>query len=580
MELIQGKSMSKARIIARLTLLAAAIGSSAPDSALGGSPASGDTLVIRLVHPDQQAAEVLKLFAGARVPHPAAALAAWKRATRDHNQLGKPLEAVIAMFNPEMAREWRVMHEAEFRIELGAADGKARWYAIVPRDDGTLSAAITAMRLTDGAALAPLADEGEGIAVERLGPAGAMVSARTGDMLILGSSREELVRGLRRIAAASLAVAPNGADPTSQQMTAIPNLANHVDSGLIFDLDPGRMGAAAGTMTNRRATALLHGLGCRRIHGNLALKDELLSLEVSTMLVRDASIRPVPAARQAVVDPTWLSWVPTRDLMGVVSMALEPGAGFWDWAFAVADRIDRADPSRADAAPLRTRFNLLATAVGAKPEVDLWPHLRGVTACLIGDSSQPGHPGGALVVLHTDGDAGAERLAIDVLPRLTALLAGKKSGTEPLRKVPPSQPAGSVPAGDAYRLGTLGGRSLLLLWRGRDVLIAWGDDALRASSEAAAMPDRSVAPLCTGWVRAGKTPPQRVGAVWPARCWPSVRGLDRTTPAWRALAQGPPMVWCGWTGSSEARDSIHCSGLRQSVRRFLDQLPLDPSPLQ
>ena len=84
-------------------------------------------------------------------PHPAAALAGWKRATRGSGQLGKPLEAVIAMFNPEMAEEWRVMHDAELHFDLGAADGKVRWYAVVPRDDGTLSAAVTAMRLTDGA---------------------------------------------------------------------------------------------------------------------------------------------------------------------------------------------------------------------------------------------------------------------------------------------------------------------------------------------------------------------------------------------------------------------------------------------
>ena len=53
------------------------------------------------------------------------------------------------------------------------------------------------------------------------------------------------------------------------------------------------------------------------------------------------------------------------DVMGVVSLAFEPGAAFWDSAFALADRVDRADPSRAGVAPLRTRFNLLAAAAGA-----------------------------------------------------------------------------------------------------------------------------------------------------------------------------------------------------------------------
>jgi hypothetical protein len=95
-----------------------------------------------------------------------------------------------------------------------------------------------------------------------------------------------------------------------------------------------------------------------------------------------------------------------------------------------------------------------------------------------------------------------------------------------------------------------------------------------------AHPERSVASLCNGWIRAGKTPPQRVGAVWPARCWPAFRGLDPTTPAWRVLAQGPPAVWWGWNDPVTAHDSIFLGDLRLRVRRFLEELPLDPSPLK
>ncbi len=282
--LIEGKLMSNARVLAGLTLLIAVIGSYVSASEHGESPAAGDTLVIRLVHPDRQAATVLKLFDGARAPHPAAALSAWKRATRSPNQLGKPLEAVIAVFNPEMAREWRVMHDAELCLDLGSSDGKARWYAIVPRDDGTLSAAVTAMRLTNGAADAPLTNEGEEIAVERLGPAGTTVSARAGDALILGGTHEELRRGLHRILAVTPQFAADTSQPENRHISAIPSLGNRVDSGLIFELDPGRMNANAGTTTNRRAAVLLQGLGCRWMSGNLALKDDVLALEVMTLL--------------------------------------------------------------------------------------------------------------------------------------------------------------------------------------------------------------------------------------------------------------------------------------------------------
>ncbi len=124
-------------------------------------------------------------------------------ATRDPDQLGKPLEAVIAFFNPEMVAEWSVFHDAELHLDSASADGRARWYVVVPRDDGTLTAAITAARLTDGEEEPPLIFEGNSFAVQRLGAFGAPVSLQVGDALVLASSRDELPRGLRRIHAPS-----------------------------------------------------------------------------------------------------------------------------------------------------------------------------------------------------------------------------------------------------------------------------------------------------------------------------------------------------------------------------------------
>jgi hypothetical protein len=201
------------------------------------------------------------------------------------------------------------------------------------------------------------------------------------------------------------------------------------------------------------------------------------------------------------------------------------------------------------------------------------------------DLHQPGRPSGGLIVLHADADAGAERLATDVLPRLSGLLTGKKPPGEKARKEQlgkglPAQPARDARARGVIELGMVSGRPLLVFWRGRDVVIAWGDDALSASIEAAATPDRSVAPLCADWALRGKTAPQRLGAVWPARCLPALRRSDTTTPMWQVLQQDPPAVWWGWTEPDKAQDTIHFSGLRQRVHQFLDKLPLDPSPIQ
>ena len=117
--------------------------------------------------------------------HPAAALAAWKSAGGPPRELGKPLEALIACFNPEMSGEWRVLDGARLAVNLDEGRGVPSWHALVPRDDGTIAAAVAAMRLSDGASEAPVDFAGNRIAVERLGRPGAALAARRGRYLDL-----------------------------------------------------------------------------------------------------------------------------------------------------------------------------------------------------------------------------------------------------------------------------------------------------------------------------------------------------------------------------------------------------------
>jgi hypothetical protein len=457
---------------------------------------------------------------------------------------------VIALFNSEMAREWSVMHGSELGFGLDPGDQKLKWYAIVPHDDGTLAAAITAERLSGGGLDPPLVEQGKPVAVERLGTSRALFASQLGETVLAAGSRDDLATALRRFGSGLRtvgAVAANGAEP--------------IDDGLVFDLAPAQLTAARPAhLALRRLVELLHGLEFATIEGRVAVKGDRLLLDMTSAPSRPGAV----GAPEVAVDPAWLRWVPAAGIMGVASTALAPGAAGWDSTFALADRIDRADPAHKDAAPLRTRLNLLAAGVGARLEADLWPHLRGLTGCVMGDPQAPGIPTGALVILHTDSPGSAERIAGDVLLRMGRLWRGRQ------------QPVAKTASAEIIKIGVVGGRPLMAARRGTDVLLAWGDGVLEISLEMWKQPDRSVAPLCTTWAQAGKRAPRRVGAFWPARCWSPARGSDAPPPAWRALADGPPAVWWGWDEATALHDTIVYSELRATTRRFLDEVPLDP----
>jgi hypothetical protein len=516
---------------------------------------AGPSASFRLVHPDRQAAAMLKLFEGSRAAHPAAALGAWKRATREPDRLGKPIEAVISFFNPDMIAEWKILDGAEYHLGLDPETNSRRWRLDVPGDDGTFAALITALRLTGGGQESPLADGQP--AVERLGGPGAAVGTRGGPGrgITLASSR----------AALGLAV-PRASD-------LLP-LAGTFESGLVFRVDPGRLSSSRwASVRLRRVVELARGLGCRSALGSLGLSGDRLALEVDTELERGQPISR-PMLETSGIEPAWIGWIPIDQAAACACLALGRGPGFWDDVFAVADRVDRADPARADLAPLRTRLNLLATAAGVRLEADLWPHLRGATFALLADPADSGRAGRALVALHLDEKAAARRLADEVIPRLADMAGGLKK----TRPVPGTQGPKGVPIAPstARPLGRVGGRPVEVAVRDQTVLIGWGEGALGAALRAGGRQEESVATLMgkTG-PGPGSRPPARLAAFWPGRMPIPVRGLDGPTPLARALAQGPPITWVGWNHGDRAADRIAWPGLSAAVRRFLDAIPLD-----
>jgi len=228
---------------------------------------------------------------------------------------------------------------------------------------------------------------------------------------------------------------------------------------------------------------------------------------------------------------------------------------------------------------LRTRINLLASVVGARLEADLWPHLRGVTVAWLANPDKPEQAGRAVAVLQMDEDPAAQHLVADVLPRLAALWSRAKVEARPEPPQPPD--AAGVAAGvTAVRrsLGRLGGRSLDAAARGRTVLVGWGDQALETMFRTAEHPEQSAMPLI-GRSGAGpdREPLARVAAFWPGRMRLPVKGLDGPTALIRCLAEGPPIVWTGWSLEGKARDRVRWHDLHGLVRRFLAAIPLDPA---
>jgi hypothetical protein len=500
---------------------------------LAGAPAPSpgadapEAITIRLIHPDRQLELLIDLFRGARAPHPAAALAAWRRATRDPVGLGKAAEAAIAVLNPEMVRELRTLDGAEVGIGFDPGDGHVRWSAAIPRDDGTFAALATALALTDGAAEPPL----DGRAVDRLGPPGSALMARSGAAVALAGTRVDLAPALAR----ALVAGTRGPDD---------------GSGWRVRLVPDALGAI-GPVPRRRAAEALRAIGCRGAEARASLDGEALSVALS------ATIDPAPGP-SATVDPSWLDWVPGT-AAAAAAIAIDPSPEAWDRAFAAADRVEKADPARAGVAPLRTRLNLIATAAGARPEVDLWPRLRGASACLLTDAA--GDVEGAALALHADAPEAAARIAEQVIPRLSASLTG---GARPV-----DRPDG------VRELGRVSGRPLGVIREGSTVLLTWGASAPSACRTARGRPDRSAsATIRAAW---GPSAPHRAGAVWPGR-FRFRAAATAGSPLAAALAEAPPVLWWGRTDGPVARDVVRWTDLRGLVRRFLDRLPLDPPP--
>lgn len=467
---------------------------------LGDEPSPRPAIRVRLIRPDRQAQRVIALFEGAKATDPAQALAAWKRASAEPKRLGKPLEALIAAINPRMASELRTLDGAEAAIGFAENFTRTNWWAVIPRDDGTFSSLASALVLSGGAEEPPIGNQ----LVDRLGPPGSALMARSPLGLIVAGSRRDVQSAL---AQPKPVEGPRDGEP---------------GTGWKIELDSGALMIGAPTPPPL-PLRILAASGCRAIEATAGVVGDAFELATTSSL--DAA----PGRPASRLDPSWLDPIPSDGAVAAAAFALDPAA--WDAAFALADRVEKADPARAEVAPTRIRLGLLARALGVRLEADILPHLRGVSAW-IGTSSGKDLDRG-MIAAHFSDEAAAARV---------------------LGRIRPQPP-------------------LVADRRGATLLIAWGGDAMRESLEALVHPDRSAgATLRSNW---DESLPTRAGGLWPGR----VPGLlPASSPLAVALVDAPPIVWTGEIAGAVLRDRVRWGGLDATIRRFLDLIPLDPPP--
>ena len=470
-----------------------------------------EAVALELCRPGDQLARVLDLFSKTKVPHPAAALAAWKRAKPAVHSLGKGTEAIIALLNPEMVAELTGLDAARGVIVLGGDPGPVRWRVTLPRDDGAFEAFISALTLTEGRSAEPL----HGVPVRELGKQGSALAAADGRGIAFASDRAELDTAINLLKIAA---------PVSSRL-----------SGLHFRVVP--EGLSLTTSLNlQRLRAGLMALGSEEIVGRFHLEADSIDADwVSTL-------KPNPALNRARIELTWLDGLPAENALAAFASPVETDPKSLEQLFAIADRIEKADPSRREVAPLRIRLNLLAATRGVRPETEIWPKLRGLSAVV--SAQAPGVPLRVVVGLHARDVDAAKALASITLPKLL----GNKAG------------------GGA---GDIGGQTIGFEQRDATVWIGYGEGALRLSIEA----DSQTKPSVGGILRKATpaAPPSHFAAIWPGKL-PDI--VSREDALADALAGSPPIIWTADSDGIPLRGRIVWGNLRDTLKRWLDAVPM------
>jgi hypothetical protein len=378
-------------------------------------------------------------------------------------------------------------------------DGKSRgdwgWSLVVPRDDGTLEALATALALTDGEAAAPI----EGLATDRLGGPGSAWIGRRGEIVVVSGSRTGLAEGWNRWSSRSRM--PRGE----------PGFHARIDAEVI---------ASAPDIEVARWGKVLEALRVRGVRVRAGIEEQRFRMVVRGEL--DGSVEEGPGR----VDLSWLRYVPAG-ASAAMCWGFSPTGETLDRGFRAVDSyLDRGE-GEPRTAPVRARVNVVANLAGVRPEVEIWPGLRGITAFVV--AGKGGRVEQAVLVMHVAGEAEARRLATRVLPRLVKV----------------------------------SGRAFEVRADGASVVIGWGAGAVELAVEARREPEGAAGAIWSEW---GGEEVSRCGAFWPGR-WPGWVGEPTVG---EALKSAPPVVWWGRREGREEVDRVVWGDLKGTVGRWVE----------
>jgi hypothetical protein len=514
--------------------LAPLLGLILSSSAMADEPEAKPSIRIRLSHPDKQLQEVLDLFKEAKAKNPAAALAAWKRASKEPNRLGKPLEALIAALNPKMVEELKTLDRAEVSIHFNPQTGDPEWFAILPNDDGTFAALASAFVLSGGAAEAPIGE----VPIDRLAGPGSPLMARVEGGTLIASNRDGIKRARARLSGPidpfEGLITPNGVqlviEPGSLKGSKSLNVQRLEELLRTSDRIPKEI---------RDATSLFRGyfeLGGGIFMANLV----------------DMAPRKIP---KVSINPSWYDWIPKTRVITCFAFATDSEQKSWDSLFALADRIEKLDPARATIASSQVRLDLLARLSGLRLENDLLTHLKGVSGWVGSSNSKDVNQ--ALLAFHLDDPEAAERIVNGFKPIPGS---GQKPGNEPER---------------SKWLGQVEGQSLWITRSERAVVLSWGVGVLEASLKARDNPDHSSGAEIRKMIMNDEKA-LAGGVVWPERI-PRL-GLAEL-PRDKDEEEILPVFWFVYPVNNIALTlGLVWGEIDQTVKRFLDLIPLDPPP--